>query len=129
MEVDRFQSAAEPVIKCERGRDQRPVRTVRRQRAERGGVGKEPGDVPQTAYIRILRDGVEVVEMEPVLKMVRVSRRDCQKNGNSGKPEFFDDAAAMNRAQVSLNLGNRARSRMRRVTSSMLRYWSFSRSR
>src|SRR5438132_2637049 len=75
---ERLHSAAEPVVDCEQRRNEWAIRLIARERAEGRRVAEEERNVPQLADGRVVYDRVRVVEMEAVVKMVRVS---C-KNGD-----------------------------------------------
>jgi len=66
--------SAETVIDCKQRRDERAIRLIARQRTEGRRVVEEERDVPQLADGRIGFNRVRVVEMEAVVKMVRVGR-------------------------------------------------------
>jgi hypothetical protein len=82
------QAVSQPVIDGERRGDDGPVGLVRRQGTEGGGIPEEQRDVTDILDVDVVHDGMGVVEMEAVEKMVRVGngRRDQQKNPEEVDP-------------------------------------------
>ena len=80
MKPERNESAAELVVDCEQCRDEWAIRLIARQRAESRRVAEEERNVSQVSDGRVSYDRMRVVEMETVVKMVRVGRGDCQRS-------------------------------------------------
>ena len=78
LKPERLEPAPERVIDRQRHRDDRPVRLIRGQRAERRRIGEEPRDIIEAPDEGVIDDRVRVVEVEPVFEVVRVCRRDAR---------------------------------------------------
>lgn len=68
------------IVHSQRSGDEGPVGAVRRQNAEGGGVGKKARQVTQAANIWVFNDSVRIVEMEGIMKGIRVDGADRQEN-------------------------------------------------
>ena len=84
-----MQSTAEPVVDGEESRDKWAIRLVARKRAEGRGVAEEERNISQLLDGGVVYDGVRIVEVKAVLKMIGVSReegteqkRACQTREN-----------------------------------------------
>ena len=62
------------VIDCQHRGNEWPIRLIARERAERRRVAEEARNIPQLADGGVVYERVRVVEMEAVVKMVRVGR-------------------------------------------------------
>src|SRR5436190_22062174 len=91
MKPERIESAAELVVDCEQCRDEWAIRLIAWERAESRCVAEEERNVPQFANGRVVYDCVSVVEMETVVKMVRVGREedDRQRRAAQNSEELF----------------------------------------
>src|ERR1700730_12144266 len=69
---ERLQSAGKSVIDREQRRNQRTIRLIARERAERGRVYEKPRNILWRLDRGVVNDRVCVVEVKAVLKMVRV---------------------------------------------------------
>ena len=72
---ERLQSA-ETVINREQRRHERAIRLIARQRTERRRVAEKHRNVPHFPDGRVVFNCVRVVEVEAVVKMVRVGREE-----------------------------------------------------
>ena len=68
------------IVDGQRGGDQRPVRLVRRQAAEGGGVGEESRNIAEIPNERVFLDGMGVVEMEGILEVIGVRAEHRQQD-------------------------------------------------
>ena len=75
MKPKRLQSA-ETVIDRQQRRDERAIRLIARQRTERRRVAEKHRNVPHFPDGRVVFNCVRVVEVEAVVKMVRVGREE-----------------------------------------------------
>ena len=75
MKPKRLQSA-ETVIDREQRRHERAIRLIARQRTERRRVAEKHRNVPHFPDGRVVFNCVRVVEVEAVVKMVRVGREE-----------------------------------------------------
>ena len=99
LEVAWFQASRHGVVDGERRGDERPPSAVRGQRAERIGVGKDQRDVAKVANIGVGGDGVEVVEMEPVVEVVAIGERHEREDGEQWQYDFLARNVHGNRSQ------------------------------
>jgi hypothetical protein len=65
---------AKRIVQRQGGGDEGPVGPVGRQNAESGGIRKEARQVVQAAYRWIVYDGVGIVEVEGILKVVGINK-------------------------------------------------------
>jgi hypothetical protein len=68
--------AADPVIDREARLQKRPIGLVERQDAERRGIREISGNVLHVADVNVVHDGVAVVEMKTIAKVVGVRSED-----------------------------------------------------
>src|SRR6185312_9402664 len=86
LEAGGVQAAGDEVIDGKRRSDERSPAAVRGQRAECVGVAKDQRDIAEIANVGVGGDGVEIVEMKPIVEMVPVdSRHDCDDGGERQK--------------------------------------------
>src|SRR5437870_5379821 len=72
MKPERLQPVGQSVVNCEQRRDQRAIRLIGRDRAEGCRITEEDRNVPQLANGGVVYDRVLVVEVEAIVKMVRI---------------------------------------------------------
>ena len=72
MKPERGVAMAESVVQRQRSGDHGPISAVGRKHAEGGGVGKEARQVAQTSDIGIVDDGMGIVEVKRIVKMIGV---------------------------------------------------------
>jgi hypothetical protein len=63
---------AQPVVKRKSGAYNRPVRLVRRQRAEGGTVFKKERYIADIPDVNVVNYSVRIIEMKPVVKVIGV---------------------------------------------------------
>ena len=79
MKPERIESAAKLVVDCKQCRDEWAIRLIARERAESRRVAEEERNILQLTDGRVGYDGVRVVEVEAVVKMVRVRREEGEE--------------------------------------------------
>ena len=70
--------ACKPVINGKAGNNNGPVSLVLRQYTTGTAISKKPGDIFQRADVGIVDDGVKIVKMKSVVKMIGVNEQGNQ---------------------------------------------------
>ena len=78
------------VVDREQCRDEWAIRLIARERAESRRVAEEERNVPQFANGRVGYDRMRVVEVEAVVKMVRVGREERREQCSDNSQVFLD---------------------------------------
>lgn len=85
MKKERIVAIPKPIINCERGGGYRPVRLILRQNTAGAAVFKEMRNVFDVPDVGIVIDGMAVVKMKAIVKVVGIHRRNSSENKNDIK--------------------------------------------